>query len=251
MTAITADTKDLKKMTKFLRKNSRNSGAVAIAIQHTLNDLAFDTRKRVVEHSASKVMTVRKKTYVKRSMAIKKIPRGKKIKDMESRMGALEKKDGKKLLGWKEMEKGSKVRSPYGGKHGYHATLYARGGSAKGKVRAKRRIGNMNMISNKISRNPAKTPNQRAKQTIAVMIRTKERRPFHLTFSGKKGLFQIVGKRLKKLYAVGKKKYSLKKRKWLEPASTYTMKSSEELYKKNASKQIERLSKKLGIKYRS
>ena len=126
---IKTDTKDLEKMTKFLKRNSRNGGAVAIAIQQTLNDMAFESRRKSINKTIPKVMTVRNKSYVRMSMAVDKVPRGQKISNMESRMGAIEKKNGKRIYGWKAMETGTKVRSPYKGKHGYHATLYAKGGS--------------------------------------------------------------------------------------------------------------------------
>lgn len=252
MAVITADIRDLEKMTKFLKKNSRNGGAVAIAIQQTLNDLAFRTKNRAIKRTIPRVMTVRNKTYVRMSMAVQKIPKGKKISEMESRMGALEKKNGKKLLGWKAMEEGSKVKSPYKGKHGYHATLYARGGTKQGKVRIKKRISNLNAILSPQSHvnHPSTNKKILQRQMIKTMIVTKNKSPFYLTINGEKGIYEMKGTRLKKLYAIGKKTYALSKRSWLDPATKDTVRIANKLYFLNAEKQIKRLSNKLKIQYR-
>ena len=251
MAAITVDTRDLEKMTAFLRKNSKSGGAVAIATQQTLNGLAFEARKLVVDKYVLKTMTVRTKAYTRMSMRVEKVPRGKKITQMESKVGALEKKGGKTLLGWKESEEGKTVRSPYRGRHGYHATRYARGGTLKGKVRTRHKIANMNAIMSPRNyvKNPAENHRALQVQMIAAVIKNKERRPFYLTVKGEKGIYEVRSKQLRKIYAIGKKKYPLKKRKWLSPSSNEALFSAEKLYSVNAQKQIERLSKKLGIKY--
>lgn len=253
---IKVDTSDLEKLTKFLRKNSRKGGAIAIAIQRTLNDTAFEGRKRAIRHTIPRVMTVRNKSYVNRSIAVNKVPNGKQISDMESQLGANAKVFGKRAIGWKEMETGKTVTGAYRGRYTFHATKYARRGDYGKSVSPKKRVTNLSRaltakgLINK--NNLASSARDRNKQLIAVAIKNKLKEPFILSAStGKgRGIFEIKAGKLKKLYSMGKKRYSIKKRKWLSPASEYASKRSNKFYQKNALKQVQRLEKKLGIKYR-
>jgi len=248
---ISVDTSDLEKLTKFLKQNSRNGGAFAIAVQQTLNGMAFEGRKRAIRFTIPRVMTVRNKTYVNKSIAVNKVPNNKPIKDMESELGARDKVFGKTALGWAEMETGRSVRSPYRGKSGMHATKFTRKQNFGASVPVKKRVKNLTMTSFKKLGVTAKSPQKQAAQALTIMKKEKIKQAITLEYRhGKKGVFQIIGGKVRMLYRIGKKKYTLKKRSWLKPSADYAAKRGDKIFVKAATRQVDRLTKKLGIKFK-
>ena len=81
---IDVNTKELIKFSKKLDKISKN--ALPRVVRNTLNEMAFDTKKRTLIEESNKAFTVRNKTFFKRFSKVKPSPLGK-INSMKSTVG--------------------------------------------------------------------------------------------------------------------------------------------------------------------
>ena len=83
-TVINVNTTELIKFSKKLDKISKN--ALPRVVRNTLNELAFDTKKRTLIEESNKAFTVRSKTFFKRFSRVKPTELGK-INKMKSFVG--------------------------------------------------------------------------------------------------------------------------------------------------------------------
>lgn len=241
MIDVQFDDRDWKKLEKSLLEMRKN--ALPYAVNSYLNSMAFETQgqgKKIVQNR----MILRNK-YTLQSIRANKATRSNKIESMRAATGS--------TAGYMETQEFGGIEKGDRGKNKPIATPDASGESGSGMRKKMPTAANrLSRISLKKTRVMAHTRKQANFIRVKMAMKTGQkyvyidtgRRRFIAKISAvnlsKRGA-KFMGARLRMVYDLSRKSVSIRKNKWLEPATGIAMRKRDVIYTKAIQFQIDRL----------